>query len=86
TRASVILDRIERRARGKWQKVHTYQFFGLMIIVAVPLPGTGAWTGALIAALMNMRFRNAIPAIFAGVVTAGFLVTGLTYGFTSIFH
>lgn len=82
---SHYLDKIEHRARGKWQKVHAYQFVGLMIIVAIPLPGTGAWTGALIAALMNMRLRNAIPAIFTGVVIAGFLVTGLTYGFTSIF-
>ena len=85
-RISGILDGIEKRARGKWQKVHTYQLLGLMVIVAIPLPGTGAWTGALIAALMNMRLKNAIPAIFAGVVIAGFLITGLTYGFTSIFN
>ena len=84
-RVARMLDGIERRARGKWQRVHTYQFLGLLLIVAVPLPGTGAWTGSLIAALMNMRLRNAMPAIYAGVVIAGFLITGLTYGFTSIF-
>lgn len=82
---SNLLDRIERRARRKWQQVHAYQFLGLMLIVAIPLPGTGAWTGSLIAALMNMRLRNAIPAIFLGVVIAGFLMLGLTYGFTSLF-
>lgn len=80
-----LLDRIENRARGQWEKVHAYQFLGLMLLVAIPLPGTGAWTGALIAALINMRLRNAMISIFAGVIVAGFLITGLTYGFTSIF-
>ena len=46
--------------------------------------GTGAWTGALIAAVMNMRLRNALPSILLGVMLAGVLVTGLTYGFTSV--
>ena len=85
-RVATVLDKIERRARGKWEKVHMYQFWGLMILVAIPLPGTGAWTGALIAALMNMRLRNAMCAIFLGVVVAGFLITGLTFGFTSILN
>ena len=57
----------------------------LTIFVAIPLPGTGAWSGALIAAVMNMRLRNALPSILLGVIIAGILVTGLTYGFTSIF-
>ena len=84
-RLSGLVDRIEASAEGKWEKVHRYQFLGLCILVAIPLPGTGAWTGALIAALMNMRMRNALPAIFVGVVVAGFLITGLTFGFAAIF-
>ena len=48
---------------------------GLCILVAVPLPGTGAWTGALVAALMEMRLKRAIPTIFVGVLIAGLLVT-----------
>jgi uncharacterized membrane protein len=76
--------RLEQKAEGKWDKVHAYQFWGLMVLVAIPLPGTGAWTGALIAALMDMRLRSAIPSIFLGVVIAGVLVTGLTFGFTSL--
>ena len=76
--------RLEAKAEGKWDKVHAYQFWGLMVLVAIPLPGTGAWTGALIAALMDMRLRSALPSIFLGVVIAGVLVTGLTFGFTSI--
>lgn len=80
-----LVEHLSVRAEGKWDKVHKYQFWGLMVLVAIPLPGTGAWTGALIAALMGMRMKNALPSIFTGVVAAGVLVTGLTYGFTSLF-
>jgi uncharacterized membrane protein len=66
--------------------VHKYSFLGLLLLVAIPLPGTGAWTGALVAALLDMRMRSALPSIFAGVLVAGFLVTGLTFGFTAVFH
>lgn len=80
-----VVEKLEARAEGKWDKVHKYQFFGLAIFVGIPLPGTGAWTGALIAAVMDMRLRTALPSITLGVVMAGLLVTGITYGFTSIF-
>ena len=80
-----LAQKLETKAEGKWDKIHRYQFFALTIFVAIPLPGTGAWSGALIAAVMNMRLRNALPSILLGVVIAGVLVTGLTYGFTSIF-
>ena len=80
-----VVEKLEARAEGKWDKVHKYQFFGLAIFVGIPLPGTGAWTGALIAAVMDMRMRSALPSIALGVVMAGLLVTGITYGFTSIF-
>ncbi len=58
-----------------------YASLGLFLFVAIPLPGTGAWTGALVAALFDMRARYAIPSIFAGVLVAGFLMTGICYGF-----
>ena len=80
-----VVEKLEARAEGKWDKVHKYQFFGLAIFVGIPLPGTGAWTGALIAAVMDMRMRSALPSFALGVVMAGLLVTGITYGFTSIF-
>ena len=51
------------------------------IFVAIPLPGTGAWTGALIAAMLDIRMKKALPAITAGVLTAGLLVAGVSYGF-----
>ena len=80
-----LVTKLEARAEGKWDQVHKYQFFGLAVFVGIPLPGTGAWTGALIAAVMDMRLRTALPSIALGVVIAGLLVTGITYGFTSIF-
>ena len=75
---------LERRAHLKGRTVTKYKYLGLMIFVAIPLPGTGGWTGALIAAFLDMRLKKAIPSIFGGVLIAGFLITGLTYGFTSI--
>lgn len=83
-RLEKMVSSLEVRAEGKWDKVHKYELLGLTVLVAIPLPGTGAWTGALIAAIMDLRMKTAIPAIFAGVLIAGFLVTGLTYGFTTI--
>ena len=81
-----LAEKLETKAEGKWVKIHRYQFFALTIFVAIPLPGTGAWSGALIAAVMNMRLRNALPSILLGVLIAGILVSGITYGFTSIFN
>ena len=60
-------------------------FWALLLFVGIPLPGTGAWTGALAAAFLDMPLRKALPSIFAGVLIAGFLILGLTYGFTSLF-
>ena len=51
-----------------------------MVLVAVPLPGTGAWTGALVAAMLDMQLKRAMPAITVGVIVAGIIVTTATYG------
>ena len=80
-----VVDKLEAKAHLKGRKVTKYRYLGLMIFVAIPLPGTGGWTGALVAAFLDMRLQKAIPSIFAGVLIAGFLITGITYGFTSIF-
>lgn len=64
-------------------KVTKYATWGLFLFVAVPLPGTGAWTGSLIAALLDMRMKKALPSIFAGVVVAGLIVSGISFGFLS---
>ena len=58
-------------------------FWALTAFVAIPLPGTGAWTGALIAALLDMRMKYALPSIFAGVTLAAFIMSGISYGFLS---
>lgn len=79
------VDRLEKKAWEKSDQVLRYQTWGLLIFVAIPLPGTGAWTGALIAALLDMRLKKAVPVIFLGVLIAGLIVTGLTYGVVSIF-
>ncbi|MGM9607801.1 MAG: COG2426 family protein [Oscillospiraceae bacterium] len=80
-----VVDKLERKAHLKGRKVTKYKYLGLLIFVAIPLPGTGGWTGALAAAFLDMPLRKALPALIAGVFIAGFLVTGITYGFTSIF-
>ena len=76
---------LERRAHLKGRVVRKYRLPGLVILVAIPLPGTGAWTGALVAALLDIRMRHAVPAIFLGVVIAGAIVTVLTYGVVRLF-
>ena len=76
---------VERKAHLKGQTVSKYKYLGLAIFVAIPLPGTGAWTGALAAAFLDMPLRKAIPSVFAGVVTAGFLISALTFGVSSLF-
>lgn len=77
---SSIVDRMEEKAAKHTDKVTKYGFWGLLILVAIPLPGTGAWTGALVAAMMEIRFKTALPAIFLGVLVAAVIVTFVTYG------
>ena len=81
---SALVDRMEARVDRKRAVVEQYEFLGLIILVAIPLPGTGAWTGALVAALMRLRFRRALPAIVIGVLIAGMIVSFVTYGAASI--
>ncbi len=80
-----IVRRLEEKADRNKEIVLKSEFWGLMILVAIPLPGTGAWTGALVAAMLDMRLKKAIPAIAVGVIVAGIIVTSLTYGIGAIF-
>ena len=75
-----LVGRFERKAAKQSEMVKKYEWLGLVILVAIPLPGTGAWTGALVAAMLDMRLKRAFPAIFIGVVIAGFIVSYITYG------
>ena len=71
---------LETRAHLKGRMVRKYRLLGLVILVAIPLPGTGAWTGALVATIFRSRIALAMPAIFLGVLIAGGAVTGATLG------
>ena len=76
---NALVDKLEQKAHLKGRTVTKYKYLGLMIFVAIPLPGTGGWTGALVAAFLDMPLRKAMPALAGGVCIAGFLVTFLTY-------
>ena len=76
---------LERRAHLKGRIVRKYRLLGLTVLVAIPLPGTGAWTGALVASVLDIRMRDAIPAIFLGLVIAGGIITVLTMGLVHLF-
>jgi uncharacterized membrane protein len=84
-RLKSIADRLEQKALEKGGKLYKGEIIGLAIFVAIPLPGTGAWTGALIAAILGIRMKAALPAIAAGVLVAGLIIFGVTYGFTAVF-
>ena len=76
-----FISRLEARADKKSEQVEKYGPLGLLIFVAIPLPGTGAWTGALIAAIMKMDMKRAFPVILLGVVIAAIIMSVLTFGF-----
>ena len=84
-RLNGVVDKLEKKAHLKGAVVTKYKYLGLAIFVAIPLPGTGAWTGALAAAFLDMRLRKALPAIVLGVVVAGLAISILTYGVASLF-
>lgn len=79
-----VVDALERKAHLKGTTVNRYKYLGLAIFVAIPLPGTGAWTGALVAAFLDMPLRRAMPSIAAGVLVAGLAISLLTFGVTAI--
>ena len=70
-----IVTALERKADRGAELFYRYELLGLCILVAVPLPGTGAWTGSLIAAILQLNCRKAMPAIFAGIAPAGVIMS-----------
>ncbi len=75
-----IVDKLEARADKKKGTIEKYKEWGLLLFVAIPLPGTGGWTGALIAALMDLRMKKCLPIIAIGVFIAGLIMSLITYG------
>ncbi|MCI9294433.1 MAG: small multi-drug export protein [Lawsonibacter sp.] len=80
-----LIDKLEKKAHLKGKKVQKYQYVGLWLFVAIPLPGTGAWTGSLAAAFLGMRLKKAMPAVVLGVLTAGCIMLGLTHVGVNLF-
>ncbi len=71
---------LKRKAMGKKEQIERYEFWGLVLFVGIPLPGTGAWTGALIASLLHMKIRKSFPAILLGIFIATVIMSILSYG------
>ena len=75
-----VIEKIEKRAMSRSESIANKEFLGLMLFVAIPFPGTGAWTGALIAALLQFNRKKSFVYIFIGVLIAASLVTLGVYG------
>lgn len=75
-----FITKLEAKAHLKGEKVQKYGPIALLLFVGIPLPGTGAWTGSLIAALLELKPKSAIPCIFLGVLLAAGIMTALTFG------
>lgn len=80
-----LAEKLEARALSKSDVLEKYAAFGLFVLVAIPLPGTGAWTGSLVAAVFQLKWKHAIPSIFAGVVAAGIIMSIVSYGVKALF-
>lgn len=75
-----LLEKLEAKSIRKAEGVKKYRLLGLFMFVAIPLPGTGAWTGALIADLLDIRIKHSFPVIVLGVFVAGIIISALSYG------
>ena len=81
-----IVDWVMRKAERGSKKLGKYTYLGLYLFVAIPLPGTGAWTGALVANFLDLPLRKTLPIITAGVLTAGTIITTLAYAAPEVFR
>ncbi|MBD5484558.1 MAG: small multi-drug export protein [Lachnospiraceae bacterium] len=75
-----LIEKLENRAMSKSDNIKKYEFWGLVLFVGIPLPGTGAWTGSLIAALLDVDFKKAILAELLGIAIATVIMSFLSYG------
>ena len=74
-----LVDKLEAKAMSKSDKIEKYEFWGLVLFVGIPLPGTGAWTGSLIAALLGIKFKKAFPAVIIGICMATVIMWFVSY-------
>lgn len=77
------IEKLETKSLSKSDKIQKYKYYGLFIFVAIPLPGTGAWTGSMIAALLNLDRKKSFITILLGVLVAGIIMSILSYGILS---
>lgn len=75
-----LIERMENRAMSKSDRVTQYEFMGLVLFVGIPIPGTGAWMGSLIAALLEMDIKKAVVAELIGIALATIIMSFLSYG------
>ena len=80
-----LVEKLENRSMKKKDKVVKYRNWGLLFFVAIPLPGTGGWTGALIASLLDIRLKSSLPIIALGVLIADLIMAVVSYGLLGIF-
>lgn len=85
TRFVKLVNRMEEKGRSKFEKIEKYKTFGLLIFVAIPLPGTGAWTGSLVASLLKMPFKDAMISVVGGTLVADVIMCLLSYGVLGMF-
>lgn len=85
TRFFTFVDKFEKKLMKKSESVLKYEKLGLFLFVAIPLPGTGAWTGAAIAALLKMPIKESLVSIILGVLSAGIIMSILSYGVLGFF-
>nr|MBQ6241257.1 small multi-drug export protein [Lachnospiraceae bacterium] len=79
-----LVEKLEAKSLGKSERIRKYEFWGLVLFVGIPLPGTGAWTGGLIASLLNIKLKKAVPAIFLGLLMATAIMCFITYGLPAL--
>ena len=74
-----MVEKLESKAMSKSDQIEKYEFWGLVLFVGIPLPGTGAWTGSLIAALLGIKFKKAFPAVILGILMATVIMCFISY-------
>lgn len=84
-RIGKLIIKLENKAMSKSEKVTKYKRFGLLLFVGIPLPGTGAWTGALIAVLLKLNLKDSVISIFLGVIMATAIMSIISYGIPALF-
>lgn len=75
-----LANRLTRKSRKARTRIDKYGYLGLLLLVSIPLPGTGVWSGSLAAALLGLRFKYSFPIIFLGNMIAGLIVMSLSHG------